>query len=233
MVDAKAPEKTEQNAAQLEATPAEAVLTVEQGTKITDINGKADVKELSIAPVAVDPKVENVATVAGGAVFSVGGTAVGVECGPAGTQFSEPVTVGITMTDAQWSAFLEQTMGNKDAASISASSVNKDGKEVTETLAVTRIDEKTHTVYFETTHFSVFVLILKTVEKPSPQTFGQMIQATPTPVTTAAAPSAPVTTPGAKTQMAPTSTTKTPLTPGLALIAVVGFAGFCLFRKQE
>jgi hypothetical protein len=156
---------------------------------------------------------------------------------PDGATFSQPVTLSFTLTQAQWQQALEVTNGNTAAIVVAAfDEPNQTWVYESRTTVSTAADGR-HVVATNTTHtgvFSVFYIVvpLDVTPGPTPNTFGNMVGATP--AATAAAPSAAASpaaagTAPAKAQAAPT---QSPMLPGIAVIGMIAAAGFLVARKK-
>jgi len=201
-----------------------ATLDISKGTTAVTATGQT-VTEVSVTPLdpeAVDQAALVEAAAAQGGVYSFSG--MSVECEPSGAQFTGgSVTISFSLTPEQWAAALDKVNGNTAGMTIGFyDATTKSWIDVP-----TTVDPVTHTVSAQVTHFSIFALYyIAPQETPTPQTYGQMMQATP--AGTAAPGAAP-----AKTMLAPPSTTETPALPGIVVIGVVVFVGYCVVKKKR
>ncbi|MFA4861741.1 hypothetical protein, partial [Methanoregula sp.] len=151
-----------------------------------------------------------------------------IECTPDGTTFSNAVTITFTLSQRQWDIMMKVARGNPANVAIDYYDTTKGGWI---TLPSLKVDPATRTISGKTTHFTVFQVFVTNETAPdstSAQTYGSLIQETPT---TVSAPTVLATQAAAKAS--PTTTPKSPFVPAIAVIAIVGLVGyFVVSRKQ-
>ena len=204
-----------------------ATVVINQGTKsLTSAN--TPLSSVSVTPLtATEVTAVTAGTAPAAGVFTVGGAAV--ECLPAGATFNQPVTITFFLTDAQYKAALAKAGGNP------ANIVIQYFNPTTQTWTGIPMNKPTghtgHIISGTTTHFTVFQVFVTNETAPdstSAQTYGSLIQETPT---TVSAPTVLATQAAAKAS--PTTTPKSPFVPAIAVIAIVGLVGyFVVSRKQ-
>ncbi|MFA4860653.1 hypothetical protein [Methanoregula sp.] len=151
---------------------------------------------------------------------------LGVECTPDGTTFSNAVTITFTLSQNQWDSMMSSARGNPANVAINY----YDSAKGWISLPSLKLDPATRTLSATTTHFTIYQVFVTNTTAPastSAQTYGSLIQETPT---TVSVPSVQAT-PAAKAS--PTTTPKSPFVPSIAVIAIVGLVGyFVVSRKQ-
>ena len=203
-------------------TPSAGVV-IKQGTKsLTSAN--TPLSSVTVTPrTATDVTAMTAGTAPAGGVFAVEGAAI--ECLPAGATFNQPVTITILLTNAQYQAALTKAGGNP------ANIVIQYFNPTTQTwTGITMNKPSGHVISGTTTHFTVFQVFVTNETAPdstSAQTYGSLIQETPT---TVSVPSVQAT---QAAKASPTTTPKSPFVSSIAVIAIVGLVGyFVVSRKQ-
>ena len=157
--------------------------------------------------------------------FPVEGLAV--ECTPDHTTFNTPVTVTFTLTQSQWNTMMTIARGNPQAVEIAY--YDNIRNEII-SIPITKMDAATRTLSGTTTHFTVFQVFVKNGTAPastSAQTYGSLIQETPT---TVSVPSVQAT---QAAKASPTTTPKSPFVPSIAVIAIVGLVGYFVVSRKH